>query len=71
MELPAWVAWMVHVPAAASVTVDPETVQTPVVVEAKLTMRPEDAVALTVNGAVPSARFNSDPNAIVCEPCVT
>ena len=53
MLLPAWVAWMVQAPAAISVTVAPETVQTGAVVEAKLTARPEEAVALTVNGAEP------------------
>jgi hypothetical protein len=31
----------------------PETVQIDVVVDAKLTVRPEDAVALTEKGAVP------------------
>jgi hypothetical protein len=44
---------MVQVPTATSVTVEPDTVQTGDVVEAKLTARPELAVALTVNGAVP------------------
>jgi hypothetical protein len=46
---------MVHVPTLTSVAVVPETVHTAGVVEAKLTARPEDAVALSVNGAVPSA----------------
>ena len=47
-------ARIVQVPDAASVTVAPDTVQTPEVVEAKLTTRPEEAVALTVNGAAPN-----------------
>jgi len=38
---------MVQVPAAASVTVAPDIVHTGAVVEAKLTARPEDAVALS------------------------
>jgi len=38
-------------PTATSVTVVPETVQTAGAIEAKLTARPEEAVALTVNGA--------------------
>ena len=53
---------MVQVPAVTPVTVAPEIVQTPVVVELKLTVRPEVAVALTVpvpptvtDGAVPKA----------------
>ena len=44
---------MVQVPAAAIVTVAPVTVQTPVVVEAKLTGKPDVAVALTSNGGSP------------------
>jgi len=55
VALPACVAWMVHVPSATRVAVVPDTVQTAEVVEAKLTARPEDAVALSVNGAVPKA----------------
>ncbi len=39
--------------ALTRVTVEPETVQTDVVVDAKLTGKPELAVALTVNGAAP------------------
>ena len=42
-----------QVPTATIVTVPPDTVQTVDVVEAKLTASPDDAVALTVNGAVP------------------
>jgi hypothetical protein len=59
------------------VTVEPETVQTGVVVEAKLTVRPEDAVAVTVNGAPPKVTPLRGPNVIVCvpaetvKPCVT
>ena len=44
---------MLHVPAAISVTVVPDTVQTAGVVDAKVTGRPELAVALVVNGAAP------------------
>ncbi len=47
--MPVWLAWMVHVPTETRVTVEPETVQTLMVVDAKLTARPELAVALTVN----------------------
>ena len=42
---------MVQVPTATSVTVALDTVQTAEVVEAKLTARLEDAVALSVNDA--------------------
>ena len=42
-----------HVPAATSVTVDPLTVHTPATSDEKLTGRPEEAVAVTVNGGVP------------------
>ncbi len=47
--MPVWLALIVQVPPESRVTFPPETVQTPVVVEAKLTARPELAVALTVN----------------------
>ena len=49
--LPAWLALIVQVPTVTKVTVVPETVQTPVVAEVKLTVRPEEAVALTVTEA--------------------
>ena len=52
---PPCVAWMVQVPTDASVMVEPDTVQTPEVVEAKLTARPDDALALSVGGVVPNA----------------
>src|ERR1035438_6110141 len=62
---------MVHAPTATSVTVVPETVHTFVVWELKLTVRPEEAVALTVNGAAPNARFESAPKVMVWLACVT
>jgi hypothetical protein len=40
----------VQEPCVNKVTVVPDTVQIVAVVEAKLTVRPEDAVALMVNG---------------------
>ena len=54
LVFPGCVAWMVQAPAAASVTVAPDTVQTAEVVEAKLTASPEEAVAPTVIGAPPN-----------------
>ena len=68
MVLPACVAWMMQVPPETSVTVATDTVQTAVVCELKLTVRPEDAVALTVNGAVPKTRFESAPKLMVWDP---
>ena len=47
---PACDAWIVQVPAAMNVAVAPDTVQTPVVVEVKLTAKPELAVAESVSG---------------------
>ena len=52
--LPACVAWIVQVPAATNVTVEPLTVQTAGVWLAKLTANPDDAVALRAKGASPS-----------------
>ena len=66
MALPAWLAVIEHMPRAAIVTVLPETVQTDVVVEAKLTAKPELAVAPIVKGAMPKATLLSAPNVIVC-----
>jgi hypothetical protein len=62
---------MVQAPTAIRVTVEPDTVQTAGVVEAKLTGRPEDVVAATVNGAAPNVRFESAPNVMVWLPAVT
>jgi hypothetical protein len=62
---------MLHVPAATSVTVVPDTVQTDVVVEAKPTANPELALALTVNGAVPNTWLDKAAKLIVWLPCVT
>ena len=51
LALPGCVAWIVQVPVVSSVTVLPLTVQTADVSDAKLTGKPDDAVALTLNGA--------------------
>jgi hypothetical protein len=56
---------MVHVPTATNVDLLPDTVHTDVVSEAKLTGKPEDAVALSVMGALPIAKFESAPKVIV------
>ena len=65
MALPVCVALMVQVPVATRVTVVPDTVQTAGVVEAKLTVRPEVAVALTVNGGVPKCWFGKAAKVMV------
>ena len=68
---PPCVAWMVQVPTDASVMVEPDTVQTPEVVEAKLTPRPEEAVALSAGGVVPIAALGRVPKVMVWLPGVT
>jgi hypothetical protein len=63
---------MVHVPTAASVTVVPDTVQTAVVCELKLTVSPELAIAPTRTGEPPNAAVRGYPwNVIVWLACVT
>ena len=53
MVLPAWLALIVQVPAATVVSTPPVViVQTPAVAEVKLTLNPDDAVAVSV-GEVP------------------
>ena len=69
--MPDCVAWMVQVPRATSVTTAPETEQTDIVVEAKLTGRPDVAVAFTANGAVPKGWFERAPNPMVWLPWLT
>ena len=66
MALPGWVAVMEQVPEATRATAIPETVQTDGVVEAKLTGRPEVAVALKLKGGVPSDIVLMGANDIVC-----
>jgi hypothetical protein len=53
VALPAWPATIMHVPPETIVTVLPATVQTSGVMEAKVTARPELAVALIAYGATP------------------
>lgn len=65
--LPAWLAVMVHVPVLTTVTVVPDTVHTPVVVDAYETARLDDAVAVMVIGETPYTRSASEPNVIVCD----
>ena len=77
MALPAWFAATVQVPVVTNVTVPPETVHTGVVGEVNATARPDDEVADTAKGALPSALPASAAKVIVCAPfdtakdCVT
>jgi hypothetical protein len=65
---PACDATTVHVPTATSVTVEPETVQTPVVELAKLTDRPLEAVASSETGPWSTRVSAGCVNVIVCAP---
>ena len=56
---------MEQVPAATIVTLVPDTVQTAVVVETKLTVSPELAVAPIENGATPKVILPGVVNVIV------
>jgi hypothetical protein len=53
IALPGCEAWILQVPAAATLIVAPETVHTGVVSDVNETGRPDEAVALIVNGATP------------------
>ena len=62
---------MVQAPTVNSFRIAPDTVQTGEVVDVKLTARPEDAVALTANGAVPTVWFERAPKVMVWLALVT
>ena len=66
MVLPAWVALMEQVPAVSSLMVLTLTVQTAGVVLASVTVRPELAVAATVNGATPKVLLPGLAKVMVC-----
>lgn len=63
LPLPACDAVIVQLPVVVIVTVLPDTVQLPF--DEKLTGRPDEAVALTVNGGSLAILSASGPNAIV------
>jgi hypothetical protein len=65
VALPAWSAWIVHVPVVSNVTDVPDTVHTDGVVDEKVTASPDDAVALTVTGEAARVTFASAPKLIV------
>ena len=58
-------------PGWSSVNVVPETVQTLVVVDEKLTVRPELAVADSVSGDAEREASGRAAKMIVCDPCAT
>jgi hypothetical protein len=68
--LPDWFASIVHVPEAIKVADVPETVQMPVVVEVKVTAKPELAVAESVSG-LPTVCAPGLAKVIVCVASVT
>lgn len=70
MLLPDWLASIVQVPEAINVAVVPETVQMPVVVEVKVTARPEVDVAESASG-VPTVWAEIARKVIVCGASVT
>ena len=57
---------MMQVPTATSVSVVPLTVQVLGVVDAKLTAKPELAVAASAGGAVPRVWLPGDVKVMVC-----
>ena len=67
---PAWLATSVHVPAVSIVTVNSDTVHTPVVVDVNVTVRFEFDVAVTVNGVAENDLFTGSAKVIDCVPCV-
>lgn len=66
MALPACVARIVQVPVVTDLTVLPLTVQTALVSEAKLTGKPDDAVALTLKGGSVTSLSGNWLKVIVC-----
>jgi hypothetical protein len=67
--LPAWLAVTKQEPAPTIVTVVPDTVQTPVVVDENVTVRPDEAVAPIVKGTAPKTTLLSALNVIICVTC--
>ena len=56
---------------ATTVTVLPDIVQTPVVVDVNVMARLEVSVAVMLNGATPRLTFGSAPKVIVCDALLT
>ena len=66
MALPTWLAATVQVPTATSVNAVPLTVQTPAVVDANATGRPEVELATKGPGGVPRVWLPGEAKVIVC-----
>ena len=66
---PGWFAVTSQLPAPVMVTWVPRTEQLPVTENS--TVRPEFAVAETVNGASPNVLAARGPKVIVCDACAT
>ncbi|GGC87100.1 hypothetical protein GCM10011396_37980 [Undibacterium terreum] len=62
---------MVQVPAATGVKVEPDTVQTEVVLEVKLTAKAELADALSPKGAAPTVVVPGLVKLMLCEAVAT
>jgi hypothetical protein len=58
---------MEHVPAEPAVTVLPDTLQTPGVLDVRVTASPELALAGTENGLTPQVTFAIAGKVIVCD----
>jgi hypothetical protein len=71
LELPAWLAVMVVLPAPTMVTVLPLTVATLALELVYETGKPELAVALKVRGVAPYVTAEIAGNVIVCEALLT
>lgn len=69
--LPGWVAVMLQLPAANSVSVLPLTVQTTGVVDVNDTARPEVALATSAGGAVPRVWLLGELKLMLCAAAAT
>ena len=67
MAFPDWPAVTVQMPPPTIVTTVPDTVHTAGVVEAKPTVSPEVAVAVSVKGAIPNVTLPTAGNEISCQ----
>lgn len=67
LESPAWLATTVHVPALSRLSALPLTVHTAGVLDAKLTARPELAVAARATGVLPTVPVAARLKLMVCD----
>jgi hypothetical protein len=66
VALPGWLAVTVQVPAATSVMLVPLTVHTLGVVDANVTVKPDDAVADSAGGVVPTVWLLKAAKVMLC-----